>query len=52
MKPIFEADKEEIYYEDEYNEEDLDILDDDEEWCPICGCNKSLSARECPSCGC
>ena len=34
------------------NEEDLDILDDDEEWCPICGCNKSLSARECPSCGC
>ena len=49
MKPIFEADKEEVYYDDD--DDDDDELDDDEEWCPFCGCSKSLSYEECPTCG-
>ena len=51
MKPIFEADKEEVYYEDD-DDEDFDVLDDGEIYCPVCGCNIGLFYEECPICNC
>lgn len=30
----------------------IDDLESDEEYCPICGYNKSISDDICPTCGC
>lgn len=37
--------------EDAIEESKLDELEDDEIWCPFCGCNAGRMDDECPTCG-
>lgn len=46
----FQIDQEEL--EQDELDEDLNKLDDNEMWCPVCGCNMGIMDDECSVCGC
>lgn len=58
MNPGFNQD---VHFNDMDNNTDRDqpikidnenILESNEEWCPVCGCNKNIMDSECSVCGC